>query len=204
MLKIFVNRVSLVENEEYNNIKLSIIEYEENIKKEKKQKNKNSESLKLLNKSIIEIIGAFLIKIEERSNLYISFIKYYFNKICEFYQSFKVISDNDKNDFKNIQENIKLILEKIHFFNPELIFEIIEEFVDLDSLYKSFIDFILISYWDKANHAFYSSSYIMKEKKNNRYKSILKELKETINLVDICKELMNKFNLNSNTLIIII
>ena len=40
MLSLFVNQISFVENEEYNNIKLSIIESEESIKKEKNQKKK--------------------------------------------------------------------------------------------------------------------------------------------------------------------
>ena len=80
----------------------------------------------------------------------------------------------------------------------DAIFEIIEEFVDQDDLYKSFIDFILKSYWDKINLIFYQSAPILKDKNNKMYSKALLEFEEAEKLSDICIQLLDKFNLNQN------
>ena len=193
-----INQISFVDNIDYNNIKFSIIESEEKIVELKNKKHPDKEGIKDSNKFILGKIGEFLAKINVHSNLYISFIKYYFNKICEYYQFFDSKKNDDLNDFNNIKENVKMIFEKIYFINPDLIFEIIEEFVDQDELYKSFIDFILKSYWDKINLIFYQSAPILKDKNNKMYSKALLEFEEAEKLSDICIQLLDKFNLNQN------
>jgi len=187
-----------VENKEYDKIKFEIIELEEKVNKQKTQKKINVEALKLLNKNIITKIGNFLKGIKDYSNLHISYIKYYFNKICEYYQDNKRKSNDDINDLNNIKENIKLIFEAI---NSELIYEIIEEFVDFDEVYKSCIDFMLKIYYAKINAIFFSSNLVKKEKKSSIVQKTLKELSEGIKLADICIQLIDKCKLDKNNII---
>ena len=186
------------ENKEYDNIKFEVIELEEEIDKQKTQKKLNDEAIKLLNKNLLEKLGKFLIITKDKSNLYISFIKYYFNKICEYFQYYNEKCNDDINDFNNIKENIKHIFDKVQFMNSELLFEIIEEFVDHDNLYKSFIDYILQRNFEKINELFFNSSSAKKEKKSNLIEKALKELFEANKLADICIGLLNKFDLNIN------
>ena len=193
-----IGEILFVENQNYNKLKFEIIELEEKVDKQKTQKKENIEAIKLLNKNILDKIGGFLKETKDNSNLFISFIKYYFNKICLYYQDFYGKNNDDINDFNNIKENIKLIFDKIQLMNSELIYEIIEEFVDHDKLYKSFIDFILKSYYEKINELFLFSKSAKKEKKSNLVEKALKELTEGIKIANICIELINKFNLNIN------
>ena len=189
------SQIILVEDYGYNNIKFSIIESEENIEKLKSEKIKNIESIKSENKKVIENIGNFLVNPNKYQNLYISFIKYYFNKLCQYYQS-NEINDKDLNDLSKIQKNLDLIFINITSINADLIFEIIEEFVDLDKIYKQFIDFILTSYYNKINLIFFSSTSVMKDKKTDLYEKTIKELSEATNLLGICIELINQFDMD--------
>ena len=191
-----IGDIILVENKKYNTIKFEIIELEEIINKQKTQKEKNVEAIKLSNKNLLTIIGNFIKETEDSSNLFISFIKYYFNKICEYYQDYDEKSNDDINYFNNIKENIKFIFDKIQLINSELINEIIEEFVDLDKIYKSFIDFILKSYYEKINAIFYFSNSAKKENNSSLVEKALKDLSEAKALIDICTKLIDKFNLN--------
>ena len=188
-------QISLVEDYEYNIVKFSIIESEDNIEKLKNQKIKDLESIKFENIKIIENIGNFLVKPNKYQNLYISFIKYYFNKICEYYQS-NEINDKDLNDLCKIQRNLDFIFINITSINADLIFEIIEEFVDHDKIYKQFIDFILNSYYNKINLIFISSTKVKKEKKTDLYERTMKELTEATVLLDICIEIINQFDMD--------
>ena len=188
-------QISLVEDYEYNIVKFSIIESEDNIEKLKNQKIKDLESIKFENIKIIENIGNFLVKPNKYQNLYISFIKYYFNKICEYYQS-NEINDKDLNDLCKIQRNLDFIFINITSINADLIFEIIEEFVDHDKIYKQFIDFILNSYYNKINLIFISSTKVKKEKKTALYERTMKELTEATVLLDICIEIINQFDMD--------
>ena len=62
------------EDEKYNKVKLSIIEFEEGLRKLKSKKEKNDENFKSIYKSLIEYLGGFLIKCIDISNLYILFL----------------------------------------------------------------------------------------------------------------------------------
>ena len=193
------NNISFIENQEYNKIKFEIIELEEKINKQKTQEKVNVEALKSLNKNLLIIIGNFLKETQDKSNLFISFIKYYFNKICEYYQDYNEKSNDDINDFNNIKENIKLIFEKIQLINSELIYEIIEEFVDLDNLYTILMNFLLKCYYTKANEIFFSAGTVKKEKKSDVIEKTIKELSEGIKIAEICIGIIDKYKLNINS-----
>ena len=191
-LKKRIKEFSFFENEEYNKIKNSIRELTEELNN---PNHNNFEEKKNIYRKRIVILGEFVLEILEPSNLYISFIKYYFNILCEFYQLF--YSNDDEKEIKNeialIKDDIKTILEKIQFYNPDLIYEIIEEFVDLDDLYKSCVQYILKSYWDKLNLVFYSSKTIMMEKKVEQYNKVLKELFDAKYFAKICLDILKKY-----------
>ena len=89
------------EDEKYNKVKFSIIEFEEELRKLKSKKEKNDENFKSIYKNLIEYLGGFLIKCLDISNLYISFFKYYFNKVCEFYQICKFEKEEELEKIKN-------------------------------------------------------------------------------------------------------
>ena len=80
------NSITFFENQNYNTIKFLIMEFEDKVRKEKTGKKIDMESIKSAYKTIIELIGEIIIKYDVVfSNIYISFIKFYFNKICEFF-----------------------------------------------------------------------------------------------------------------------
>ena len=190
-LKDRVNQISFLENEEYNKIKFSIIESEEELNKQENKENK--ENIKILNKKLIEKIGKFLIEVEEISYLYVPIIKYYFNKLCEFYQIYSLNNIDNLNTFK---DDIYSILEKIQTFNSDLIFEIIEEFIDIDYLYENCIESILNGYWNKINLMFISTKPLMEEYEISKYDNALKILSETKRLVNLCAKKFDQFSKN--------
>lgn len=97
--------ISLYENEDYNKIKFKILESEDEIRKQKSKKIINEESIKSCYKNILELMGEFILNFDKMDDLDISFIKYYFSKICEFYLGY--YSDNGE-DLKKIKENITI------------------------------------------------------------------------------------------------
>ena len=139
-----------VENNDYNKIKFSIINSEEEIRKNKNKRNIDSESIEEEQKNILIKIGDFLKNYRNNGylNLYISFIKYYFNKVCAFFQEYNQKKEKDKNVINMIKENIRVIFEELQISHKNIIYEIIEEFIDIDNIYKSFIDFLLKSYYE--------------------------------------------------------
>ena len=175
------------EDEKYNKVKFSIIEFEEELRKLKSKKEKNDENFKSIYKSLIEYLGGFLIKCIDISNLYISFFKYYFNKVCEFYQICKFEKEEELEKIKN---HLSCLLEKIQFYNKELILEIIEEFVDVDDIYKSFMSLIMQSLWDDIN----TIVKLTKTKNNDKYEAALKDLSKAKSLIEICSEMIDKFD----------
>ena len=191
------NEIEFYENEKYNNIKLSIINYEEEIRRQNSKKNVNYENLKSLSKKIIEYIGNFLMNDNNFSSLYISFIKYYFNKICEYYQTF---IQNNIGGLDILNESILKLFDKLELKDSYIIFEIIEEFIDLDDIYKKFKDMILKNYWEKVNTLIYLTNSIMKDKLSNYYNNALKDLAEAKKIANVCKELLinNFINNQSN------
>lgn len=181
------NLITLYETANYNEIKFSIIEYEEEIVKQRNKRKKNEEAIKLAFKSIIEYIGNFLINYSGYSNLYTSFIKYYFKKMCEFFQIYQI---EDGKFLEAIKENINILFEKIQFYDRDLIFEIIEEFVDVEHVFKNFVDLIIQSLWDDINTIF----GLVKLRNIKEYKNAIMELSKAKSLADICIEMIDKYD----------
>ena len=181
-------RISLFENINYNEIKFSLIECEEDLRKQKSKKQINN-NIKFAYKKIIEIIGTFLVNSNVLTDLYISLIKYYFSKLCDFYIICNI--DDDKEELKNIKEDIAIIFDKIQFNDRrDVIFEIIEESIDEDNIYKSFIDFIMQSLWEDINMIFYTT----KINDSNNYKKVLSQLSQAKSLINICTDLINIYD----------
>ena len=92
------NEINFFEDKKYNDLKFSIMESQDNLRYQKNKKNIKDEYLKKIIQNIIEKIGTFLIECEIFSNIYISFVKFYFNNLCEFYQilAYKMILDHLK------------------------------------------------------------------------------------------------------------
>ena len=191
--------ITFFENQNYNKKKFLIMESEDNIRKEKNKKKIDAGSIKTFYKSIIEIIGEIILNYDIFSNIYISFIKYYFNKICEF----SLICNQDKNykeDFENIKETCIKIFEKIQINNRDVIFEIIEETIDEDNIYENFIGFIMQFLWEDINTIYILSKSAVKEKNKENSQKELKNLAKAESIIEVCINLINKFDKNKEKL----
>ena len=93
-----------------------------------------------------------------------------------------------------LKENIKFIFEKIELYNKEIIFEIIEEFIDIDNIYKDFIDYILKSYLEELNTVCYCQRSYKSEESKDKINLVIKELTEAESLANISIENINKFS----------
>ena len=192
------NCILFFEYEDYNNVKFSIMQSEDEIRKQKRKKKLDIESIKSNCKNIIEKIGDILLNYNAFSNIYISFIKYYFSKICEFYLVYNL---DNKIELKYIKEYISKIFEKIQINERrDIIFEIIEESIDEDNIYKSFNDLIIQSLYDDINTIYFMSKEAIKEKNRDILKNTLKDFSKAKSHIDICIYLINKFDINKNKL----
>ena len=63
---------------------------------------------------------------EYEKNIILSYIKFYFNKITNYFKNYA------DNSFKQqiLKNNIEKIIMEIQFYEPKIIFEIIEDFSD--------------------------------------------------------------------------
>jgi len=75
-----------------------------------------------------------IIKFVDEKKIVISYIKYYFLKVLKYLESNK-----DDKIMENFDKNLNSILDEIQFVNTDLIFEIIEIFVDNKNLYSKCI-----------------------------------------------------------------
>ena len=183
--------ISFYENKYYNKIKFSIMELEDNLKILKSKKIINPDSIEKESKNILEKIGKFLIDCDDFSNLYISFIKLYFYKLCEFYQTYN--TKNNKN-LKKIKEELTKLFDKIYINNKDIIFEIIEEDVDADDIYINFIYFIMQSLYDEINTIFLFSNNAKDSKDRVKSDEILNDLSRAKSLIKVCKDLIDKYS----------
>ena len=85
---------------------------------------------------------------EYEKNLFLSYIKYYFKKINNFFQTYK-----DANFKKKILENniIIDILGTIQFYDTEIIFELIEDFTDDKEIFEKCIIASINNLYGKFN-----------------------------------------------------
>ena len=194
------NRIGFIKNNNYNNIKFSIINLEEDLTKLKGKKKKDEKLIKSSFKKILVDIGNFLKNSDLFNNLYISFIKYYFKKICEFVQECKIYeeestknkeesSKNKEELLKEIKESIPILFEKIQFnYIKDLIFEIIEEIFDEDNVFRILFSFIMQSLWDEIYTIFYLT------KLDDKYDEASKNLSRIASLADVCIEIIEPFD----------
>ena len=174
------------------------MESEDEIRKQKRKKKSDIERIKSYYKDIIEKIGDIILNYNEFSSIYISLIKYYFSKICDFYLSYKL---NNTEELKNIKEQISKIFEKIQIYERrDVIFEIVEESIDEDNIYKSFNDFIIQSLYEDINIFYLLSKNTLKENKKDILEKTLKDFSRAKSFIDICIKLIDKFDKNKKKL----
>ena len=163
-------KIEIIDIEEYNNFKDSILTLEEEILQKKEK-----EEMKKINSKIINKFGEFIEKVKEKiskEKLVISYIKYYFYKVM------KYMENNEEDEaISNFYNLFKIILEEIQFSNTNLLFEIIEIFVDDKYLYPECIIQLLENYFDKISNEFYNINILLNKEPNN-YEQALKKLKE--------------------------
>ena len=182
------------ESKDYNEIKYQIIILEETIKQLKNNNNINNENIKSTYVKVLKIIGDFLIEYNKSSNLYMSFIKYYFNKICDFYTAYNI--DDDEDLKKKIKDKIVKLIEKVYYYNKNLILEIIEESVDIAYIHKSFFETIMVGLWDEINTIFFSVKEVLKINDKERNIQGLENLEKANSIIEICLKLIDKFDEN--------
>ena len=183
------NEINFFEDKKYNDLKFSIMESQDNLRYQKNKKNIKDEYLKKIIQNIIEKIGTFLIECEIFSNIYISFVKFYFNNLCEFYQIYNI---NDSEDLSQIKSHLSILLEKIQFYDNEILNEILEENIDNDNVYKNFKGFIMECLYAEINSIFFNANRYKREKDRKIYDEILKEISRAKALIKVSKQLIDK------------
>ena len=114
------------------NIKDFILKFEEEILNAKDNIEAQEINSKLIN-SLAEFVLLIIKKIDKEKSV-ISYIKYYFMKAVKYFE------DNKEDKIiEHFNENFNLIPEEIKFNNTDLIFEIIEIFVDNNKIYSKCI-----------------------------------------------------------------
>lgn len=90
----------------------------------------------------------------------------------------KYMENNEEDEaISNFYNLFKIILEEIQFSNTNLLFEIIEIFVDDKYLYPECIIQLLENYFDKISNEFYNINILLNKGPKN-YEQALKKLKE--------------------------
>ena len=134
-----------------NTIKNSIIEAEREINKLKKNEETNKELIKEKNKYIIEKLGNFITEQlynnqkEYEKKIILSYIKFYFNKIANYFKNY--VDDDFKHQL--IEININKIIMEIQFYETKILFEIIEDFSDDEDIFKRCIIFLIQNLYGK-------------------------------------------------------
>ena len=195
------NEFKFIKNDNYNNNKYSIILSEEILNnEEKKEKEKvNISNIKTQYLKIFEGISDSLKQIDDKilTNLYISIIKYYLRRMCDFFQKYEI----DKEFSTKIKENIIIFFEKLNSKNMNnLIFEIIEEIVNQDNIKKSFIELIFQNLWNEVLTIFELTNIKEDINKEKKYVEELENLSRIKYLVDVCIEIINNFGRENNVI----
>ena len=190
------NKIKETDLKEYILIKDSIIDLEEEfIKANEKEKNQKIQS------EIINIFAGLVMNIMkkiEKEKIAISYIKYYFLKVARYLEN-----NNENKIIDSFNNNFDSILDEIQFNTSDLIFEIIEIFVDNMHLYSKCLVQLLDHYYAKFINEFYKiNDIIAKEPKNyDKAFKCLEELRQqikfAINFCEIKTEKETKWNLIS-------
>ena len=132
-----------IELEEYTIIRDIIIDLEEEIENTNNKELKQEIISKLINNFAEFIMNIIKNKKIEKEKIVLSYIKYYFIKVVRF------LEDNNQEEkiITNFDYNLNLILEEIQFNSTDVIFEIIEIFVDNKKLYSKCLLQLLNHYY---------------------------------------------------------
>ena len=195
-LKIKTKKINIIDLEEYTSVKDSIIDLEEEILKTEEKETKQKKYSEIIN-IFAEIVMTIMKKID-KEKIAISYIKYYFLKVAKYLQNY-----NENKIIDNFSKNFNLILDEIQFNTSDLIFEVIESFVDNINLYSKCIVQLLDHYYAKFVSEFYKVNDLLIKQPKNYTKAFkyLEELREKINFaINFCQikaEKETKWNLIS-------
>ena len=206
------NSLEYVEIKPYSMIlKDFIIEEENEIYKLKERKEKNKELIKQKNKLILEKLKIFIngfineqltngkIKNYEKK-LFLSYIKYYFNKINKYFTKYKNdVSDSFMDFRRNIVKNIKeKILEEIQFYDPRIIFEIIEDFTNNKEIFEEFIVFIITNLYGKLSEELININF--ETIQMNKLLELKRKTKNILSLIEKLKQIPTEIKFVPNYL----
>ena len=165
------------ELEDYNNIKDLIIDLEEEVIKTNEKDIIHEIDSKLINILAEFIMGIIKNKKIDKEKIVISYIKYYFIKVVKYLENY-----NEDIFIGNFEKNLNNILEEIQFNSTDLIFEIIEIFVDNKILYSNCILQLLNHYYEKIAKMLFEINILLIKEPNNYDKALnnIGELKERI------------------------
>ena len=167
-----------IELEEYIIIRDIIMDLEEEITNTNDNGQKQEITSKLINNLGEFIMNIIKNKKIEKEKIVLSYIKYYFIKVVRYLEG----NNEEEKIITNFDYNLNLILEEIQFNSTDLIFEIIEIFVDNKKLYSKCLLQLLNHYYEKIANTFYEINILLTETPNDYDKAfdILRELKEQI------------------------
>ena len=168
-----------IDLDEYIKIKDFIIDLEEEI-----EKSNDSEQLQESNSKLINILSEFVMEIIyklEQKKLAISYIKYYFLKVMKYLEEYQ-----DNKVVENFNKNLNYILDEIQYVNTELIFEIIEIFVDNKEIYSKCIFQLLDRYYEKIANDFYQVNVLLHKQPNN-FEEAFKKLEDLKKIIELAQ-----------------
>ena len=167
-----------IELEEYINIKDFILKLEE------ERLNANEANSQDINSKLINNLGEFILSIikkMDKEKIVISYIKYYFLKAIKYFEN-----NQEEKIIENFNKNLNMILEEIQFNSTDLIFEIIEIFVDNNRIYSKCLLQLLNNYYEKIAKKYFEVNSLLKKEPDNLDGAlkILRELQERINFTE--------------------
>ena len=167
-----------IELEEYINIKDFILKLEE------ERLNANEANSQDINSKLINNLGEFILSIikkMDKEKIVISYIKYYFLKAIKYFEN-----NQEEKIIENFNKNLNMILEEIQFNSTDLIFEIIEIFVDNNKIYSKCLLQLLNNYYEKIAKKYFEVNSLLKKEPDNLDNAlkILRELQERINFTE--------------------
>ena len=167
-----------IELEEYINIKDFILKLEE------ERLNANEANLQDINSKLINNLGEFILSIikkMDKEKIVISYIKYYFLKAIKYFEN-----NQEEKIIENFNKNLNMILEEIQFNSTDLIFEIIEIFVDNNRIYSKCLLQLLNNYYERIAKKYFEVNSLLKKEPDNLDNAlkILRELQERINFTE--------------------
>ena len=151
--------------------------------KEELVKVKEKEQIKKIETDFINTLSEFINKIIskiDKEKIVISYIKYYFLEVMKYCEKNK-----EDNIIDNFNKNFNAIIEEIQYINADLIFEIIEIFVDNKPLYSKCLVKILDRFYEKISFKYYKVNQLLSNEPNNFEAAFnnLKEIKDLISCI---------------------